>query len=159
MKPIFKNFVKPLDNKVSAEKFDHVKMTLWGSTERAKMKPIEEKKHRRKGKKRKHRKKKKNNNHSNQFPISNQIPINEPSNISYKGNSNSDNNEMDNEIRPSYNYYNSVPVVDSRNSQRNTLKRNQHHNTFLTSSYLKRNFTEGKFLSFATKIFKYINFF
>lgn len=141
MKPSLKHFVKPLDNKVTADKFDHIKMTLWGSTERAMTKPIEEKKHRRKGKKRKNRKKKKNNNDNNQFPISNQIPINEPSNTSYKGHSNSDNNEMDNEIRPSYNYYNSVPVVDSRKSQRNTLKRNQHLNIFLTT-YLKRNFTE-----------------
>lgn len=158
MKPSLKHFVKPLDNKVTADKFDHIKMTLWGSTERAMTKPIEEKKHRRKGKKRKNRKKKKNNNDNNQFPISNQIPINEPSNTSYKGHSNSDNNEMDNEIRPSYNYYNSVPVVDSRKSQRNTLKRNQHLNIFLTT-YLKRNFTEGKFLSFTTKIVKYKNLF
>lgn len=55
----------------------------------------------------------------------------------------SDNNEMDNEINPRYNYYNSIPLVNYKTNLVDRMWKDETLGHFF-KSYSKRNFTDGK---------------
>lgn len=55
-----------------------------------------------------------------------------------------DNNELDNEIRPRYNYYESIPLISTKNDVLDKIKKHRNYDNFM-KSYTSRNFTNGKF--------------
>ena len=54
-----------------------------------------------------------------------------------------DNNELDNEIHPRYNYHESIPLINRKNVIFDKIKKHDNSDNFI-KSYSSRNFTNGK---------------
>ncbi|XP_065212877.1 GATA zinc finger domain-containing protein 14-like [Planococcus citri] len=83
-------------------------------------------------------------NYDNNYPATNR-DTSIPNKVKYESNiqpprSNWDNNELDNEIHPRYNYYESIPLMNTKNIVFDKIKKHRNYDHFM-KSYSSRNFT------------------